>query len=178
MPRGKPKIIRLYKQLRQAPKKSEGQATSLPDSFPAELNPPAKANTEQSEMRTFQVYQLLLNGYDAPHIIEFCKQKGWGIQKAQVYAYIGKARAMIKDNYDPKIFGLLQDSVARRMKLFEACRMAGDRNTAHEILRDLDKLLGKYPEIKVKANFSADKGLVDLLNGSEVKEAKEKLKKD
>jgi hypothetical protein len=119
----------------------------------------------------------MLNGYDAPHIQEFCRQKGWELSKAQIYVYISHARDMIRINYDIKKYHLMDEAIALRMKLYSECKVK-DPNTALEILRDTSKLLNRYPAIKINGKLDASKGLVDLLNGTGVEEAKKKLRKD
>lgn len=87
---------------------------------------------------------MYLHGTDRPSLIEF-GQKTWGISVAQIDNYIAEAKVWIQKKIDMLAERGMEVSLARRLMLLKKCIDANDRGLAHEIIKDLDKLLGKYP---------------------------------
>lgn len=136
-----------------------------------------KGKAIEVRVRIFEVYRLLLRGNGRPEIIHYALEK-WKLSEGSIDQYIKKAMLWMDKLYEHRGEQGLKLSISRRTMLMEKAIQAGDLTTAHDIMKDLDKLLNQYPAIRIKSSLDAGKGLVDLLNGSSVDETKAKLKKD
>lgn len=111
-----------------------------------------KADKIESDARVRQIMEWILAGNLSTDIISSCRKK-WGIAERQAYKYLGFAReeiktVQLKEFEDRRAFHL-----AARMKLFrnvEGKTDAYNASVSLQILQDMAKLDGVYPEKKAK----------------------------
>lgn len=129
-----------------------------------DFSPGKKTTNAQKHRRVLEIYNLIIAGQDRPTITEYAETK-WGVCQSVVDAYTREAREWIKKGAQEVMDEGIKGSVKRRLALFAKAFSNGELQTAEGILRDLDKLLNRYPSEKHRVELAAAKGLADLLGG-------------
>lgn len=123
----------------------------------ARANPNAKpkATSAESEARTHQVLQWILNGASRYVVVRLCAEK-WGIAERQASVYLARAHKLVATSLEAdreKEIGL---HVAKRDNLYALALETGEFRLALSVVADLAKLRGLYPTEKKSVDLTSD----------------------
>jgi hypothetical protein len=108
----------------------------------------SRADRVTYEARITEVVRRVVTGESVPDILEFIV-KTWGVEHAQAYNYVSRAKAALLKIHEHKRRVALGEMLARH----DALRKLGFDAKDHRLVLDTDKedanLLGLYPPKKV-----------------------------
>lgn len=117
-----------------------------------------KATNAEMEKRVHEVYRMLLVGADRLKIIQYCAEK-WKVGERTADLLIHRATEILDEKVEVNAEKLLNKSLKTRWDLLFRAIQAKEIATAHEIAKDLDKLLGLYPtkvELSIEMKFVSE----------------------
>jgi hypothetical protein len=120
---------------------NEKTPTTLPEPDPPKQKRKRSTKAELLQ-RVEEVVLIRLSGAGFHDLAEYAREKGWGVQQAQLYEYMQQADARIKESLDKDRANLLDLHVVRRRTLFARCIEGGDWRAALAVLDSEAKLLG------------------------------------
>lgn len=109
-----------------------------------------KTTAATYSLRVFQVYQLLIKGYDRPEIIQYASEQWGEISDRSVDKYMYDARAMIDQLTSTNATDYLKMEIKRSHHLLSKTLAKGEHGIALEVMRDFRKLMGLYPDEKLR----------------------------
>lgn len=109
-------------------------------------NPSKKLTKVEFEHRVTEVYKLLVVGLSKPDIRRFVAEKTtWNVPERTLERYIERATTWFKTLADFHRHAELGKSIARCTDLFSRCHRIQDYKTALAAQKELNALLGLYP---------------------------------
>lgn len=117
----------------------------------------AKSTEIEMIKRVREVYRLLLSGADRLKVHQYASEK-WSSSERSTDELIRRANVIMEEKFDVDAEKMKNRSLKSRMDLFWRALEAKELSTAHEIRKDLDKLIGLYPSIK--SELSVDMQIV------------------
>lgn len=106
--------------------------------------PPKRSTKIETDMRVYQVYKLLLNGYHRSDIIRFVMERtDWGVGEASVERYISLAnREFEKYGIEPSIKRERGKALARYNLIYRKQMDEEDYKGARDTQARIDKISG------------------------------------
>jgi hypothetical protein len=111
-----------------------------------------KSSKAEVQKRIEQIFKLRLGGAEFADILQYAAapEQNWGVKDRQLWTYIARADALMKERFDAKADHLLARHLLQRRLLYAQCMAAGAFGDALRVLQDEAKLEGLYPASKTE----------------------------
>lgn len=104
-----------------------------------------KSTNAQVELRTSEIYDLLLQGATRTEILQYAA-KNWKVSERQTDSYISKATQLVENDSATQREEVLTLTKARLQHLYRKSVEAKDYRAALLVLKEQSSLLGLYPQ--------------------------------